>query len=343
MTFITNDKKIRVLVVDDSALFRDMISDGLSSDPMIEVVAKAVDAYDAKDKILEYQPDVMICDVGMPKMNGIVFIKKLLPQYLIPVIVISTFSDLVFDAMDAGAIDFVGKPEKGTRENINEFIEVLKDKVKIAVNAKVTVAQDKYNGKKYPTLDLRNKGIIAIAASTGGIDAITTILETLPENSPGIIIVQHIPEKFSKLFAERLNSNLPMDVKEAEDGDVLEQGKVIIAPGNKHVRIKKKDDKHIVECFYGEKVNRHRPSADVLFESVANVCKENAIGVILTGMGADGARGLLSMRNKGARTIGQDENSCVVYGMPKVAYEIGAVEIQVPLDEISNTICSLLM
>ncbi|WP_186431395.1 chemotaxis response regulator protein-glutamate methylesterase [Clostridium sp. BSD9I1] len=338
-------KKIRVLIVDDSALFREVLSRGISTDPYIEVVAKAVDPFDARDKILEFHPDVMTCDVEMPKMNGIEFIRRLLPQYQLPVIVVSTVSEAVFDAMSAGAVDFVTKPNKQSPEDIESFINHLIAKIKIAATAKIAMPKDFYKMKTIAREEFNvcstNK-IIAIGASTGGTEAIHALLSNLPNNIPGIVIVQHIPPVFSAMFAQRLNNSTNLKVKEAQTGDFLEPGNVLIAPGDMHMRVKKVGDKYKVECFQGDKVNGHCPSVDVLFESVAKECGGNAIGVILTGMGYDGAKGLLSMRRRGARTIGQDEKSSIVYGMPKVAYNIGAVEKQASLDGIPRVIFSIL-
>ena len=335
-------KKIRVLVVDDSLVFREVMSRGISSDPNIEVVAKAVDSFDARDKILEFQPDVMTCDVQMPKMNGIEFIRRLLPQYPLSVIVVSTVSDAVFDAMDAGAIDFVAKPDIQIPKSVENFIYDLIAKIKIAANAKLTQTNITNITQKVTVSKLHSNKIIAIGASTGGTEAIYNILKSLPTNMPGILIVQHIPPIFSRMFAERLNSQTQLIVKEAQTGDYVEQGKVLIAPGDQHMRIKKIGEKFKVEVFYGEKMNGHCPSVDILFESVAKEVGSNAIGVILTGMGYDGAKGLLAMRRKGARTIGQDEKTSVVYGMPKVANDICAVEKQTSLDMIPQMIYNIL-
>lgn len=337
-----NNKKIRVLVVDDSLLFRELISQGISSDPWMEVVAKAVDPFDARDKILQFNPDVMVCDVEMPKMNGVEFIKRLLPQYPIPVVVVSSLSASVFEAMNAGAVDFITKPDAQSEENLKNFIYELKTKIKTAAVAKVGKEKPKDISRQYEKVSYDTSKIIAIGASTGGTEALYNILKNLPDNMPGIIIVQHIPPKFSKMFADRLNNQTSLKAKEAQTGDYLEPGMAIVAPGDQHIRIKKVGDKYRVECFKGEKVNGHCPSVDVLFESVAKEAGRNSIGIILTGMGYDGAKGLLSMRKKGARTLGQDENSCVVYGMPKVAFNIGAVEKQVSLANIPNVLNSYL-
>lgn len=335
-------KKIKVLILDDSLVVREILSRGISSDMEIEVVAKAEDPFDARDKILKYQPDVMTCDIEMPKMNGIEFIKRLLPQYTIPVIVISALNDAVFDAINAGAVEFISKPDIKSPKDVESFIRDLIVKIKIAANAKV-IPMNTFKAQDLIRTDIEdNNSIIAIGASTGGTEAIFSILKQLPKEIPGIVITQHIPPKFSKMFAERLNSQTHFTVKEACNGDYIKPGLVLIAPGDKHMIIKRVGNRYKIEIYHGEKVNGHCPSVDVLFYSIAKECKSNAIGVILTGMGYDGAKGLLSMRRKGARTIGQDEETSIVYGMPKVAYEIGAVEKQVPIHYIPEMIYALL-
>ncbi|AQS07693.1 protein-glutamate methylesterase/protein-glutamine glutaminase [Clostridium beijerinckii] len=339
-------RSIRVLIVDDSIVFREAISRGISMAPNIEVVGKAVDPYDARDKLLELNPDVMICDVQMPKLNGVEFIKRLLPQYKIPIIVVSSISDVVFDAMDAGAVDFLSKPDARTPNGFEIFINELIIKIRGAVNVNLSanlgqIPKSGSNRGMEKSVNVRNK-VIAIGASTGGTEAIYNLLKNLPKDIPGIIIVQHIPPVFSKMFADRLNLQTHFTVKEAQTGDTIEPGKVLIAPGDKHMKLKKAADKYIVETIQGNKVNGHCPSVDVLFESVAKVASKNAIGVILTGMGHDGAVGLMSMRRAGARTIGQNQKSSVVYGMPKVAFEIGAVEKQVAISNIPSVICDML-
>lgn len=336
-------KRIRVLVVDDSIVFREVLARGISLDPNIEVVATANDPFDARDKIIEFEPDVMTCDVEMPKMNGIEFIRRLLPQYSLPVIVVSAVSSTVFDAMNAGAIDFVTKPDVRSVKSVENFINDLIVKVKIASAAKVLHLKTGDSSQKIigNTNADANK-IIAIGASTGGTEAIYTVLKHLPKSIPGIVIVQHIPPDFSRMFAQRLNTSTSLQVKEAKTGDYIEKGSVLIAPGDQHMRIKRISNRYRIECFVGDKVNGHCPSVDVLFESVAKEAGNCAVGIILTGMGYDGAKGMLSMRRKGARTIGQDESSSVVYGMPKVAFNIGAVEKQASLQEIPRLIYSLL-
>jgi Chemotaxis response regulator containing a CheY-like receiver domain and a methylesterase domain len=340
-------RKIRVLVVDDSMLFREAISKGISKDPRIEVVGKATDPYDARDKLLELHPDVMTCDVEMPRLNGVEFVRRLLPQYKIPIIVVSSVSDIVFDAMDAGAVDFLSKPDTRIPNAFENFINELILKIKGAANVNLSanmaqLTRSNMNKLAEKKLIPNSSRLIAIGASTGGTEAVYGILKVLPKTVPGIVVVQHIPPVFSRMFAERLNMQTEFNVKEAQTGDVIESGCVLIAPGDKHLKVRRAGDKYIVELIQGNKVSGHCPSVDVLFESVAKVAGKNAVGVILTGMGQDGATGLMSMRRAGARTIGQDKESSVVYGMPKVAFDIGAVEKQVSLSNIPSVLFDMI-
>lgn len=334
--------KIRVLVVDDSLLFREVLSRGISTDPDIEVVAMAVDPYEARDKILKYKPDVMTCDIEMPKMNGIEFIRRLIPQYPIPVIVVSGVSEAVFEAMGAGAVDFVAKPDVQSVIGIKEFLNNLIVKIRIASKAKIGELYCSNMEGIVKGKNINADKIIAVGASTGGTEALYNILKVLPPTAPGIVVVQHMPPVFSKMFADRLDKQTQLHVKEAQTGDCIEPGKVIIAPGNQHIKVVTVGKRYVIQFCGVDKVNGHCPSVDVLFESVARTAGRKAIGVILTGMGYDGAKGLLAMKRKGARTIGQDEKSSVVYGMPKVAFDIGAVEKQASLENIPNVIFSML-
>lgn len=337
-------RKIKVLIVDDSPLYRQFITKGITTDPAIEVVATASDPFDARDKILKYEPDVITCDIEMPKMNGVEFIRRLLPQYPIPVVVVSTVSEAVLDAMDAGAVDFIVKPNVISSVSVEEFIEDIIIKIKIAALAKVKMIRQMPNQAR-PTLQAgfpQTTKVIAIGASTGGTEAIYDVIRRLPSSVPGIVIVQHIPPLFSSIFAHRLDATTAFRVKEAKTGDLVEPGSILVAPGSYHVRLKKIGDRLRVECFQGDKINGHCPSVDVMFESTAKEAGSAAIGVLLTGMGYDGAKGLLAMKRAGARTIGQDEATSVVYGMPKVAYNIGAVERQLALQNIPQVICSFL-
>lgn len=337
-------RKIRVLVVEDSLFFRRMLVEGLNSDPNIEVIAQAKDPYEARDAIVKYNPDVMTLDVELPRMNGIEFLKKLMPQHPLPVLVISALDNKVFDALEAGAVDFINKPDGSSGNRLETFLKnEMPAKVKIASTAKVG---------KYKQVEIGNIGgkisdaskqcVIAIGASTGGTEAIYDVVRKFHRDIPGVVVCQHMPPGFTKMYAERLNNQCEVSVKEAKTGDKVLQGQVLIAPGDKHMRIVKLAGEYQVECRGTDKVNGHCPSVDVLFDSVAKNVGKDALGVILTGMGGDGAKGLLRMRKAGAKTIGQDEASCVVYGMPKVAYDLGAVQYQLPLVSVPGKIYSLL-
>lgn len=339
-------KPIRVLVVEDSLLFRELLVRNLSLDPDIEVVASAVDPFAARDAIIKYKPDVMTLDIELPKMNGLDFLRKLIPQYPIPVIVISSLSDKVFDALNAGAVDFVPKPNLTDRGSLEEFIKTeLPDKIKIASVAKLGANRPKtLQTISLPELSGKcGADIIAIGASTGGTEAIATVLQQFKKDIPGTVIVQHMPPGFTESFANRLNRQCEVEVREAKNGDMVKQGQVLIAPGgDAHMQLTKVGENYQVLIKQSPKVNGHCPSVDVLFDSVAKVAGKKALGIILTGMGGDGAKGLLSMRLAGARTIGQDKSTCVVYGMPCVANEIGAVEYQEKLPEIAKKVYLLL-
>jgi two-component system chemotaxis response regulator CheB len=337
-------RKIRVLIVDDSLLFRETLARKISHDSAIEVVGTAFDPYSARDKIIELHPDVMTLDVEMPRMNGINFLRQLIPQYPIPVVVVSSVSESVFDALKAGAVDFVTKPDMSNPKGVEAVINELIIKIKIASTAKVGNGEKEslLMKSKVNTSDRNLNKVIAIGASTGGTEAIFNIIKYFPKDMPGIIIVQHMPPVFTRLYSQRLDNSCLMEVKEASNGDMVCPGRVLIAPGDYHMKLKNKDGKYFVECTKGQRVNGHCPSVDVLFNSVAETAGMNAIGIILTGMGSDGASGLLAMRKKGARTLGQDEKSSVVYGMPKVAFEIGAVERQASLEAIPQLVYSLL-
>jgi len=338
---------IRVLIVDDSATARAVLTDILSCDAMIEVVGTASDAYIARDKIVELRPDVICLDVEMPRMDGITFLKRLMHYMPIPVIMVSSLTQAgaktTLEALESGAVDFVPKPHSHIYDGKDEMRDELIAKIKIASRVKVKqhILRSTVQANTTSLAETTNK-ILAIGASTGGTEALKDVLMGLPRNAPGTIVVQHMPANFTGPFAERLNSLCAMEVREARNGDSITPGLVLIAPGDYHMVVRRSGARYYVEIGSGEKVSGHRPSADVLLNSVAKIAGANAIGVILTGMGGDGAKGLLAMRNAGARTIGQDESSCVVYGMPKVAYELGAVENQLPLSKIAKAILALL-
>ena len=338
-------RRIKVLVVEDSFVFRQLLVQNLNKDPSIEVVASAKDPYEARDAILEYHPDVMTLDLELPRMNGIEFLRKLMPQYPIPVVVVSALSDKVFDALNAGAVEFVEKPSVTKRSELENFIcNELPVKIKIASIAKISKIKKNLPAYQYSgETTQENNMVIAIGASTGGTEAIASVIKGFGPDIPGVVIVQHMPPGFTKMYAKRLDDQCRVHVKEAKSGDLVRPGQVLIAPGgDAHMRLVQINGQYQVMCKPGEKVNGHCPSVDELFFSVANTAGKHAIGIILTGMGGDGAKGLLAMRNAGARTIGQDETSCIVYGMPKVAYDIGAVEFQEKLNNISRKTYALL-
>jgi two-component system chemotaxis response regulator CheB len=278
----------------------------------------------------------------MPKMNGTDFLKSFLPQYPIPTIVVSSVSNIVFEAMSAGAVDFISKPDERVGINRNNFISELTAKIIVASLAKVSGrhAQPDRPGLFTGAGHSRGNLVIAIGASTGGTEALFSIIKQLPNTLPGIVVVQHIPPVFSKMFADRLNNLTPLAAKEAKTGDPVRPGEVLVAPGGFHMRLKRSGSGYSVECFSGEKLNGVCPSVDILFDSAAKEAGKKALGVILTGMGRDGANGLLAMRRAGARTLGQDEESSVVYGMPKAAFLLGAVEKQKRLEDIPSSIVS---
>lgn len=334
---------IKVLIVDDSATARAVLREILESDPSIEVVGTASDAYVARDKIVELKPDVVCLDVEMPRMDGITFLKKLMHYMPMPVVMVSSLTQsgakTTLEALEAGAVDFVPKQHSHIYDTKNEMRDELISKIKTAAKAKVF--KKELSTQRAPNMtslaETTNK-ILAIGASTGGTEALREVLMGLPRNSPGTVVVQHMPANFTAPFAGRLDSLCAMEVREAKNGDSITPGVVLVAPGDYHMVVRRSGARYYVEIGSGEKISGHKPSVDVLFNSVAKIAGANAIGVILTGMGADGAKGLLAMKNAGARTIGQDEASCVVYGMPKVAYDIGAVDKQVPLSKVANSI-----
>lgn len=396
-------KRIKLLVVDDSILFREVLSRYIRQDVQIDIVGTAGDPYSARDMILEFEPDVMTLDIEMPRMDGVAFLKKLLPQYYVPTIIVSSSEEHKKAAQDAGAVEFIPKPVARTNSDMERFANVICTAIKrayarnggsigqvgirpipvgdapvktekaekpetiirpignfssaapTAPTASTTptapaapaakpapVRQSNralpHNGTKFRKTDV----IIALGASTGGTEALEQVIKVFPEDTPPVIIVQHMPAGFTKLYSERLNRNCKMQVKEAEDGDRLRRGLIIIGAGEHHLRLCRDARGYYVSSKPGEKVSGHCPSVDVMFTSVSEVAGANAIGAILTGMGRDGANGLLKMRNAGAFTIGQDKESCVVYGMPMEAFNIGAVEIQAPLYNISDIILNQL-
>ncbi|WP_027400143.1 protein-glutamate methylesterase/protein-glutamine glutaminase [Anaerovorax odorimutans] len=334
-------KKVKVLVVDDSILFRKVLIDRLSQYDHIEVVGYATDAFDAQDKIPKLDPHVVTLDVEMPKLNGIEFLKKMMPKRPLPVVLVSSLNISVFEALSAGAVDFVRKPSMQAQNAVDLFISELVRKISIASVARVKTsntvkAQTIITSDALKSTAKSNSIVIAIGASTGGTEATLTVLKNLPANTPGILVTQHMPPGFTKMYAERLNKLCAMEVKEAQNGDKVIPGRVLIAPGDAHMRLTRTGNEYFVRCAPGEKVSGHCPSVDVLFDSVASVARGNSVGIIMTGMGKDGAAGLLNMKKQGAYTIGQSKESCVVYGMPMVAKNIGAVATEAPCEEIAS-------
>lgn len=335
--------KIKVVVVDDSMLFRKLLIDFLSKQPNIEVIGYAINAYDALQKIPDLKPDIVTMDVEMPGLSGIQLLKQLLPKYSVPVILVSSLNMNVFEALSAGAVDFVRKPDMSTPNDTQTFLENLKNKLFIASRAKVPVASKTTANAAplsvtFPPTAKAQGSIIAIGASTGGTEATLAIMKQFPADCPGIVITQHMPEGFTKMYAERLNRLCKMEVREAVNGDRIQKGVALLAPGNLQMKVVRNGNQYTVSCYSGEKVSGHMPSVDVLFSSMADAVGPNGVGIILTGMGRDGADGLLKMRQKGAYTIGQNKETCVVYGMPMVAYNIGAVCTQTALTNIPNVL-----
>ena len=345
--------KIRVLIVDDSAVVRQTLREVLSSDHEIEVIATAGDPFVAADRIAEQVPDVITLDIEMPRMDGLTFLKKLMSQHPIPVVICSSLADAgtqsTLRALEYGAVDIVTKPRLGTKQFLEDSRTILCEAVKAAAGARLhrprpsQLVEPKLNADcilspaTHAMAETTEK-IVAIGASTGGTEALKTILEALPADTPGIVIVQHMPELFTRAFAERLNLACNITVKEAETNDTVIRGRALIAPGNHHMLLKRSGARYYVEIKDGPLVCRHRPSVDVLFRSAARYAGQNAVGILLTGMGDDGAHGMLEMKQAGARTIAQDEASCVVFGMPKEAIKLGGVDRILPLESVAGAI-----
>ncbi len=340
---------IKVLVVDDSAVVRSTFVNELSRDPEIEVVGTAPDPYVARDKIVTLHPDVITLDIEMPRMDGITFLKKLMRFFPLPVIIVSSLtpkgSELALEAMSAGAVDVMNK--SGEAYSAGDMSVQLIDKIKAAsrVNVKrhqelATLHPPRQTVERLSMTKTTNK-VVAIGASTGGTQALQQVLMALPHSAPGTLIVQHMPENFTTAFAGRLNNLCAIEVREARDGDSVTPGVALIAPGNYHMLLRRSGARYYVQVKSGPLISRHRPSVDVLFKSVARYAGGNAVGVIMTGMGRDGAEGMLEMKNAGSENIAQDEQSCVVYGMPKEAVALGGVDHIVSLDMIPRKILDL--
>ena len=343
-------RTVKVLVVDDSAVVRQILSDGLAGDPEIEVVGVAGDAYRARELILSRRPDVLTLDVEMPRMDGLQFLKKLMPQYPLPVVMVSSLTGpgaaATLEALEYGAVEAVAKPSTKLREGLGAMMDDLCQKVKAA--SLVDVSRWRNDRTWSPVsspaaaLSESTDKVVAVGASTGGTVALRSLLTGLPADMAGTVVVQHMPALFTKLFAEKLNRDCQVQVKEAEDGDRVGQGRVLVAPGGLQTSVVRSGGQYLVKVQPGDRVNGHAPSVDVLFHSVARAAGSNAIGLILTGMGRDGAEGLLDMRKSGARTLSQDEQSSLIYGMPMEAWNLGASEKQVSLAQAPTEILTLL-
>lgn len=345
-------EKIKVLIIDDSALVRKILTEVLSSDPAIEVLGTAMDPLFAVQKIKSLKPDVITLDVEMPRMDGLTFLKKLMKTTPLPVLMISSLTEkgaeVTLRAMEHGAVDFIAKPQNAM--SLSELSDEINYKVKAAAQAKRKVGQFQLATSTVQSPEIKpitsqlnttNK-IIAIGSSTGGTVALETLLKSIPLDAPGIVIVQHMPPLFTKSFAERLNQMLPLEVKEAQDGDTITNGKVLVAPGDKHMEVKISGAQYQCRVFNGAPVNRHTPSVSVLFDSVAKFAGKNAVGVMLTGMGEDGSQSMRTMRDAGSQNIVQDEATCVVFGMPKKAIEYGAAHFILPIQVIGSKIIEIM-
>jgi two-component system chemotaxis response regulator CheB len=345
------NKKIRVLIVDDSALVRQTLADIIASDPQLEVMGTAQDPFVAAEKMRTEVPDVITLDVEMPRMDGITFLQKLMTQHPIPVVICSSLTErnaqTTLKALEYGAVDIIQKPKLGTKQFFEESRVNICEAVKAAAAARVRRFAGPRKVEPKLTADAvipkvktqamieTTEKVVLVGASTGGTEALRVFLEALPPDAPGIAIVQHMPEHFTAAFARRLDGICRVSVKEAVDNDTLITGRVLIAPGNHHMLLKRSGARYFVEIKDGPLVCRHRPSVDVLFRSAARYGGRNCVGVIMTGMGDDGAKGMLEMKEAGARTIAQDERSCVVFGMPNEAIKRGAVDRVIPLENIA--------
>ena len=339
---------IKVLIVDDSAIVRQVLSRELAKAEDIQIVGTAPDPYVARDKIVQLRPDVILLDMEMPRMDGLTFLKKLMRHFPLPVIIVSSLTpaggDLAVEALNSGAVEVMCKP--GSSFSVNDMSSLLIEKIRVAARAKVANRgvndHQRISGVRRNQIMLSQvrmtNSVIAIGASTGGTQAIQSLLSEMPSNSPGIVIVQHMPEHFTASFAERLNKLCEIEVREAKNNDSVLPGLALIAPGNYHMLVRRSGARFYVEVKSGPLVCGHRPSVEVLFKSVAQAAGKNAVGVILTGMGKDGASGLLEMRSNHAKTIAQDEDSCVVFGMPREAISIGAAEQILSLHNIPEKI-----
>ena len=355
-------EKIKVMIVDDSALVRQVVSQALAADAGIEVIATASDPIFALEKMKARWPDVLIVDIEMPRMDGITFLKKVMAEHPTPVVICSSLAEqgaqATFEAMAAGAVSIITKPKLGLKSFLedasNDIVQAVRSAARAnmrAMRSTTSAPPAAFNRPKNSAdvmlapasnraLERTTDQLIAIGTSTGGTQALEAVLTKLPATCLGIVIVQHMPEKFTAMFAERLNGLCQIEVLEAKNGDRVIPGRALIAPGGKHMMLKRNGAQYVVDVADGPLVNRHKPSVDVLFRSVAKFAGANALGIIMTGMGDDGARGLKEMHDAGAKTIAQDEASCVVFGMPKEAIKLGATDLTLPLDQIPAAIIS---
>ncbi|GGE25325.1 chemotaxis response regulator protein-glutamate methylesterase 2 [Aureimonas endophytica] len=347
-------KPIRVLIVDDSASVRTILTEIVAAEPDLEVLGTASNPYFAAEKMREEIPDVIICDIEMPRMDGITFVQKLMSQRPVPVVICSSLAEagskMALQALEAGAVEIITKPRVGTPQFLMEAKTRICDAVRAASKAKVQPRTKTIEVQKKLTADAvlppargrpierTTDKVVVIGASTGGTEALRRLLEDLPADSPGIVIVQHMPAGFTTAFAKRLNTLCQIEVREAATGDRVVPGLALIAPGNHHLLLQRSGAQYHVEVRDGPLVTRHRPSVDVLFRSAARAAGANALGIIMTGMGDDGAKGMLELHQTGARTLGQDEASCIVYGMPKEAMKLGAVDLELPLERLAPEI-----
>ena len=338
-------QKIKVFIVDDSAIVRKIFSEEISKESDMEVIGTAPDPFVARDKIVHQKPDVMTLDIEMPRMDGLTFLKKLMKHYPLPVLIVSSLTPkggkMAMEALEYGAVDVLSKP--GSSYSVGDMSAQLKEKIRAAARANLNrvsapTPRQEPTGTITKALTETTQKLIAMGASTGGTEALKEVLVRMPQNSPGMVIVQHMPPLFTTAFAERLNRLCSVEVREAKDGDSVLTGQALIAPGNFHMLMRRSGSRYYVNIKDGPMVHHQRPAVDILFNSVAQYAGANAIGVILTGMGADGAQGMLRMKEGGAKTIAQDEASCVVFGMPKEAIRLGAVDRVVPLELIPQEI-----
>jgi two-component system chemotaxis response regulator CheB len=334
---------IRVLIVDDSAVVRKVLTEGLSHYPDLEVVGTAVDPYVARDRILALKPDVITLDVEMPRMDGLTFLAKLMKHFPVPVVIVSSLtpknSEMAIRALELGAVDVICKPgsTRSVPDVARDLVRAIRAAAKARIRGRLAVTPPQVPVSPVVNLQTTHK-IIAIGASTGGTQAITAVLSGLPASTPGTVIVQHMPEGFTASFAQRLNQICPMEVREARDNDIVVPGVALVARGNQHLLLERSGARYIARLKDGPAVHHQRPAVDVLFDSVARCAGRNAVGVLLTGMGADGASGLLAMRTSGAVTLAEDESTCVVFGMPKEAIKMGAAMQVLPLHEMAQGI-----